>query len=1190
MAVIIIAALGIGAVLLLSRPQPSSTPPPSGPTLDHVTVTASGATSFNQVATTTVSAAAIDSNNADQSANATFAWSATPASAVVITRSPTVAYVAKVQGILAGGVTITATATWHNVTKSGNLSLTVTPLHYALRVVPTYPLVGTNYTLTLSVDDASNTVVTSYTGTVDFSASAASNLTLPPATTFTVGFGGTHSFTNITILKPGAVTITATDSVAPTVTGSVVITGNRPPIASFALTFNSSDPRQISVDASSSYDPDPGDSIAYYAWSFGDGIGTGTGVKTTYAYATAGTYTVTLFVRDTHGAANDTSKVYVAHAPPTAVFYTKSQAANGASLTQVWYNASDSVAGQGHVVSYNWTFGDGSPYVVTTSVYASHNYSSTLDGHSVLVNLTVMNNYSVSNTLQRSIEITTTAVTPVANFSFTYYFTNKTVLVDASNSSSPAGYKIMVYAWNWGDSSPVRSGPSPTGLHAYATTGTFTITLTVTDSIGTTGSVSHTVVVQVPQLPPVAIFNVTRSLMSVSVDANATYDINNNIANYTWDWGDGAKTGPLTVTYAAHSYSTAGYYTITLTVIDTTNLVGTTTRHVSVSTSTLDYSFHDFFNVPYGDWWDMRRTAYGDEPLDANCFNVSSTTEGYKSGNKVTPLCSATAYPSELVNESYPYTNWYPSPFSGTSGLGYSAPHNDPFIYAPYRFNVVGVNTPGYNVSEPVFLPVLSPNYAQPADLTTPITFNWHMQYMNFNQWNGWSSCVPGNDDGFMLYNYINVTLSLQESRRIFNVPSSVTPSTAQAWWNSNAGWGTCTSTGTVNSNLAGWFNNEGNNKYDIWNSFQYPYTPFFTEVRATVNPSTGTTTVEILHAAWGTEVLLARWFYWGNASYASDYLDSTKAAGWWGMELAWFEDLNFTGTLSATGMDFALSAVLQYHFQIGASGGSDGNLNQINDVPYWIWWPMLSDYVASNTHPSELARYAGLSYLHSTPGSYNYNRTLPFDYVPLAWKLKVGQTWHFQFPRGKIPFYDPNNVTIPQDPHTYPSVWKIAYQYGGTTPTNWGFWSAVNKTWDVYGGEPSTFTWSCNCPYGYAMSPQGQIWLSPNFAKGAVVASGPLLASGVAPTVAVSSPDASVLATILSAPGTFAAEAVAVPVLLAIGLEWDELRRRAARATGSAAAVSRPDSVSSNAVAPTLGGPVTRRASPEDRRDPPLG
>ncbi len=62
---------------------------------------------------------------------------------------------------------------------------------------------------------------------------------------------------------------------------------------------------------------------------------------------------------------------------------------------------------------------------------------------------------------------------------------------DTSAVVSPA--TITGWSWNFGDGSPVSTQQSP--IHAYAHTGTYTASLTVTDSNGQTGSVSEQVVV-----------------------------------------------------------------------------------------------------------------------------------------------------------------------------------------------------------------------------------------------------------------------------------------------------------------------------------------------------------------------------------------------------------------------------------------------------------------------------------------------------------------------------------------------------------------------------------------------------------------------------------------------------------------------------------------------------------------------
>jgi FOG: PKD repeat len=86
--------------------------------------------------------------------------------------------------------------------------------------------------------------------------------------------------------------------------------------------------------------------------------------------------------------------------------------------------------------------------------------------------------------------------------SFTESANGQTVSVDGSGSSDADG-TITSYDWNWGDGTPDGSGV--TAQHTYATAGTYTVTLTVTDSNNLTGSTTQQVAVAANQ-PPTASF------------------------------------------------------------------------------------------------------------------------------------------------------------------------------------------------------------------------------------------------------------------------------------------------------------------------------------------------------------------------------------------------------------------------------------------------------------------------------------------------------------------------------------------------------------------------------------------------------------------------------------------------------------------------------------------------------------
>lgn len=72
---------------------------------------------------------------------------------------------------------------------------------------------------------------------------------------------------------------------------------------------------------------------------------------------------------------------------------------------------------------------------------------------------------------------------PTASFTFTAESSCSSIIFDASASSSPDGF-IENYSWDFGDGNTVETS-SPIIAHVYMTSGSFTVTLRVTNSQGT---------------------------------------------------------------------------------------------------------------------------------------------------------------------------------------------------------------------------------------------------------------------------------------------------------------------------------------------------------------------------------------------------------------------------------------------------------------------------------------------------------------------------------------------------------------------------------------------------------------------------------------------------------------------------------------------------------------------------------
>ncbi len=500
------------------------------------------------------------------------------------------------------------------------------------------------------------------------------------------------------------------------------------------------------------------------------------------------------------------------------------------------------------------------------------------------------------------------------------------------------------------------------------------------------------------------------------------------------------------------------------------------TVSASALTPSIYYNYSDFFNVPWGEWWDVRSGPYGDAPIGASCFNQTAVNDG---------TCTTNVAGISRVAK-YPYEDWYPSALGSTASD----------IYAPYRVHVSALNTPGYNLSQPVFLPVL--NYA--AAPGTTLSWSWYMQYLdkaNYTLLTSTRGCFSSSaayaDDGYQLWNKISITLDNGEAARLFGAPATGTQSTIQSWWNTNTLPG-CSGkpaqSGALESSINSWFANEANGKYDVYNGYAGAYTPLYTNISATVvsGGSTGLTKVYLEHGAWGTEVLLDRWFYWGNATYTGNQLNSSKAAGWWPMENGWWEGVNYAGKLQATTMNFNLSGVLQYHFQERSLAGPDNtfrsstNLADTDDVPVWTWGPQLLDYVTvTNPHPySEIARYAGLNYIKTTPGSSDYGTNTPFDYVPISWAAKSGEWWNYFFPTTSAAYYqNPATATIGTSLPTtqLPSITStLSFRY--IFPSMYGTWDAATGDWYVPGGTAES--WPAGTPGQYPNMPYPGIFFAP--------------------------------------------------------------------------------------------------------------
>ena len=147
---------------------------------------------------------------------------------------------------------------------------------------------------------------------------------------------------------------------------------------------------------------------------------------------------------------------------------------------------------------------------------------------------------------------------PTANFtgSPTTTTTGSNVVFDSTSSTgSPT-----TWAWTFGDGGTSNSqNPS----HPYSAPGTYTVALTVTNANGS-NTLTRTNYITISNPAPVANFTASTTTPAVNVALTFTDTSTGSPTAWAWTFGDGATStsGPG----VAHTYSTAGTYTVSLTV------------------------------------------------------------------------------------------------------------------------------------------------------------------------------------------------------------------------------------------------------------------------------------------------------------------------------------------------------------------------------------------------------------------------------------------------------------------------------------------------------------------------------------------------------------------------------------------------------------------------------------------------
>jgi PKD repeat protein len=404
---------------------------------------------------------------------------------------------------------------------------------------------------------------------------------------WTFGDGGTAAVQNPAHTYQAAgnytATLTVTDNNGATGTSSVAIgaVANRPPTATASATPTSGlAPLAVGFTGSGS---DSDGTVASYAWTFGDG-GTSSLQNPAHSYVAAGNFTATLTVTDNNGATGSSSVAISASSagnqPPTATASATPTSGKAPLIVAFTGSGTDS---DGTISSYSWTFGDGG---TSNAQNPSHTY---LTAGNYTATLTVTDNGGAPGSATVGISAASNQP-PTAHASAAPTSGTSPLPVTFTGSGTDSDGTIASYAWAFGDGgTSTLQNPA----HTYASAGSYTATLTVTDNNGATGgsTVGITVTAATNQLPIANAGPDQINLdpgVTVLLNGAASSDPDGSITSYQWTQTAGATvtlSGANTATpsFVAPAAATATY-TFTLTVTDNASPQGSAQDAVTVTT------------------------------------------------------------------------------------------------------------------------------------------------------------------------------------------------------------------------------------------------------------------------------------------------------------------------------------------------------------------------------------------------------------------------------------------------------------------------------------------------------------------------------------------------------------------------------------------------------------------------------
>ena len=316
-------------------------------------------------------------------------------------------------------------------------------------------------------------------------------------------------------------------------------------------------------------------------WNFGDGSPIDSLSTNPYHIYSRGDYYVVLTAKNTTtGCIVDTTLL---------VSVREINALALSDVTEVCDPGTINFTGSGSqdAVAWEWTFGEGIPNVLDTSIVADTPHLYTRPGY-YTATLTTTDIHNCSSVDTQQVHI----MGPTANFTADTLGGCAPITVTFKDSSQTEGGSIISWTWDYGLGGPTETTTIDSVSHVYNSSGLYSVSLTVTDVNGCTDT--HTNLNFINPTKPEAGITLQDTLGCVNASeliiGNAGPPLTFALpVTYTWDFGD-SQSSSSTSNQTTHNYSANGSYIITLNIEDANGCRDTIQSNIFINTTPASFT------------------------------------------------------------------------------------------------------------------------------------------------------------------------------------------------------------------------------------------------------------------------------------------------------------------------------------------------------------------------------------------------------------------------------------------------------------------------------------------------------------------------------------------------------------------------------------------------------------------------